>query len=100
VPKPNLEQLGHAVDAKNRIDKARKYRADIVHEARKYILEEGMPIGGVAVERLLKDTSSVPTSVRPTLQSTGTYILIMCALVCHRMHLSNDLAVISTCHAC
>jgi len=58
----------------NRNDKARKYCVDLVNKARKAIFEQGMPIGGVAVERLLKDTSSVPTAVRP--QSIGANILI------------------------
>ena len=92
-----LDQLGYVVDAKNRIDESRKYRADLVHEARKSIFEQAMPIGGVAVERLLKDTSAVPTMVRS--QSTDTCVLIMYLLPCYRMHLSNDLAVILTCHA-
>ena len=59
---------------KNRNDKARKYRGDLVNKARKAIFEQGRPIGGVAVERLLKDTSSVPTAVRP--RSFGANILI------------------------
>ena len=49
---------------KNRNDKARKYLADKVNDARNAIYNHGMPIGGIAVQRLLRDTSSVPTSVR------------------------------------
>jgi len=98
VLKSKLDQLGHVIDKKNRIDNARKYNADLVNEARKAIFEQGMPIGGVVVERLLKDTSSVPTAVRP--QSTNAYILIKHIFVYHRMHSSNDLVVTSTCHTC
>ena len=58
----------------NHNDKACKYCVDLVNKARKAIFEQGMPIGGVAVERLLKDTSSVPTAVHP--QSIGANILI------------------------
>jgi len=93
-----LDQLGYVIDNKNRIDDACKYNTDLVNEARKAIFEQGMPIGGVAVERLLKDTSSVPTAVRP--QSTDAYILIKHIFVYHRMRLSNNLVVTSTCHAC
>ena len=98
VPKSKLDRLGLVTDMNNRNDKARKYQADLVNKARKAIFEQGMPIGGVAVERLLKDTSSVPTAMRP--QSTGAYILIKQVFVYHRTRLSNDLVATSTCHAC
>jgi len=46
-----------------RIKKARKYDAYRVNKATDAIFDLGMPIGGIAVERLLKSTSTVPTSV-------------------------------------
>ena len=48
---------------KNRSDRARKFLSNNVNEARNAIYNHGMPIDGIAVQRLLKDTSSVPTSV-------------------------------------
>ena len=69
APKSKLDQLGLATDTRNRVNKARKYQADTVIQARNAIYLYGMPIGGVAVERLLKATSTVPTSVRTSLLS-------------------------------
>ena len=57
------DKLGLVADMKTRIEKARKYLVDAVNEARKAIYTLGLPIGGAAVERLLKPTSSVPTKV-------------------------------------
>jgi len=65
VPKSKLDQLGHIINEKNRIVKACKYHADLVNKVWEFIYELGMPIGGVAVQRLLKDTSMVPTLVHP-----------------------------------
>jgi len=63
VLKSNTDRVGLVADTKTRIEKARKYLADAVNEARKAIYILGLPIGGAAVERLLKPTSSVPTKV-------------------------------------
>lgn len=63
VPKTKLDQMGSNIDMKNRTEKARKYLPDNVRNARRAIYKLGMPIGGVAVARSLKETSSVPTSV-------------------------------------
>src|SRR5258707_4906760 len=63
VLKSNTDKIGLVADTKTRIEKARKYLADTVNEARKAIYILGLPIGGAAVERLLKPTSSVPTKV-------------------------------------
>jgi len=98
VLKSKLDQLGLVTDMNNWNDKACKYQADLVNKAQKAIFEQGTPIGGVAVERLLKDTLSIPTAVRP--QSTSAYILIKQVFVYHRTCLSNDLVATSTCHAC
>ncbi|KAI0263704.1 hypothetical protein BGY98DRAFT_928452 [Russula aff. rugulosa BPL654] len=62
VPKTKLDQMGSNIDMKNRTEKARKYLPDNVRNARRAIYKLGMPIGGVAVARSLKETSSVPTS--------------------------------------
>jgi hypothetical protein len=63
IPKPKLDRLGLVSDSKNRIDKARKFDTDSVNKARKAIYELGKPIGGIHVQRLLKASSAVPTSV-------------------------------------
>jgi len=63
IPKSKLDRLGLISDGKNRIDKARKYDADSVNKARQAIYVLGKPIGGVHVQRLLKASSAVPTSV-------------------------------------
>lgn len=98
VPKSNLDQLGHVIDAKNRIDKACKHHADLVNKAWEFIFELGKPIGGVAVQRLLKNTLMVPTLVCRL--SSLTYITTKYILAHHRMLLLNDLVKISICHAC
>ena len=63
VPKNKLDQVGLVFDLRSRIDNVRKYLGDLVAEARKAIYKLGIPINGIAVQRLLKDTSSVPTLV-------------------------------------
>ena len=63
VPDTKLDQLGLVADMKNRVKKYREYQADSVNKARSAIYEFGDPINGRTVQRLLKDTSSVPTSV-------------------------------------
>ncbi len=55
--------MGAKTDMKDRTKKARKYLPDNVENARRAIYQLGMPIGGAAVEGLLRETSSVPTSV-------------------------------------
>ena len=63
MPIPKLDQLGRISDRKYRIDKARKYNTDSVNKAREAIYELGKPIRSAHVERLLKASSAVPTSV-------------------------------------
>jgi hypothetical protein len=65
VPKSKLDQVGRITDTKNRINKARIYPADAVNKAWKMIYDQGIPITGAAIQRLLKNTSTVPTLVRP-----------------------------------
>ena len=63
VSMSKTDKLGLVADMKTRIEKARKYLVDVVNEARKAIYTLGLPIGGAAVERLLKPTSSIPMKV-------------------------------------
>jgi len=52
---------------KTRINKYRIYPTDSVNKARNAIYNLGVPVNGTAVQRLLKATSTVPTSVSPQL---------------------------------
>ncbi len=63
VPKRKLDQLGVFADTRNQMSKARKYDEESVCKARRLIYEHGIAINGAAVQRELKATSSVPTSV-------------------------------------
>ena len=62
VPKSKLDQLGLISDTKLR-DKACNYNMGSINKARKVIYDLGRPISGAHVQRLLKATSGVPTSV-------------------------------------
>jgi hypothetical protein len=48
---------------KGRVTKGHKYPVDSVREAWKVIYKDGKPIRGAAVQRHLKATLTVPTSV-------------------------------------
>jgi hypothetical protein len=63
VSKSKTDKLDLVEDMKTCVEKACKYLADMVNEAQKAIYNLRLPIGGVATERLLKPTSSVPTKV-------------------------------------
>ena len=65
VPKSKLDRVGHISDANLRINQAHKYQdvSESVKKARNAIYKQGVPIGGAYVERLLKQTSTVPTLV-------------------------------------
>src|SRR6266511_1919407 len=58
VLKSNTDRVGLVADKDSHIEKACKYLADTVNEAHKAIYTLGLSIGGAAVERLLKPTSS------------------------------------------
>jgi hypothetical protein len=73
VPQSKLDQMGSNIDMKNRTEKARKYLPDNVRNARRAIYELGRPIGGAAVDRSLKATSSVPTSVSSPFSTMRQY---------------------------
>ncbi|KAJ3750342.1 hypothetical protein DFH05DRAFT_1388622, partial [Lentinula detonsa] len=60
VPKSSLDQMGSKRDIKLR-EKICTFLVDKVMRARQWIYNEGIKIRGSAVERLLKETSSVPT---------------------------------------
>ncbi|KAJ3985139.1 hypothetical protein F5890DRAFT_1573070 [Lentinula detonsa] len=60
IPKSLLDQMGSKHDMKRR-EKIRIFLVDKVMRTRQWIYNEGSKIRGSAVERLLKETSSVPT---------------------------------------
>ncbi|RDB16223.1 hypothetical protein Hypma_003115 [Hypsizygus marmoreus] len=61
VRKSQVDRMGYVTDMKTRVDQARKYLWNKVKRAREYIYSNAFPINGVAVNDLLKPTSSVPT---------------------------------------
>ena len=63
VPDTKLDQLGLVADMNNCIKKYCVYQADSVNKAWSTIYTFGDPINGSTVQRLLKATSTVPTSV-------------------------------------
>jgi hypothetical protein len=64
-----LDRMGTHLDRKYRISRIRTYVLNAVCCARDFVYKLAKPIGGVAVERLLKPQSWVPTvaSVSPML---------------------------------
>lgn len=60
-----MDQMGTKHDSKSRLKMARKYLFESVQFARNAIYNVAAAIGGSAVDRLLKATSSVPTLVSP-----------------------------------
>jgi hypothetical protein len=74
IPKPKLDRVGHLADAKARTNQARSYQSvrGLVEMARNAIYDQGVPINGARVQRLLKPTSSVPTLV-----SLGLFIQVL-----------------------
>lgn len=75
IPKSSLDRLG--ADLRFRISKARYYLVASVRQARKFIYEQGLPIGGKNVQDLLKESSSVPTEVCFYYLYSATTSLIM-----------------------
>jgi len=65
APKAKLDCVGQISDTKIRTNQAHKYQdiSESVNKARDAIYKQGVPIGGVYVQRLLKPTSTVPTLV-------------------------------------
>jgi len=57
--------VGQISDTKIRTDQARKYQdiSESMNKARDAIYKQGVPIGGVYIQRLLKPTSTIPTLV-------------------------------------
>ena len=63
VPNTKLDQLGLIADMKTRIKQYRVYPTDSVNKARNAIYNFGDSVNSSTVQRLLKPTSTVPTSV-------------------------------------
>lgn|SRR6267142_3583963 len=73
IPETKLDRVGHIADAKIRTNQARKYQdiTELVKRARSAIYEEGVPIRGAYVQRLLKSTSNVPMLASSHILSFG-----------------------------
>lgn len=69
VPKAKLDNTGFFRDLQLRIDNLRVYALDKVRRARDFIYQQGKPVDGVAVRRLLDFESLVPTMVISGIQS-------------------------------
>jgi hypothetical protein len=65
VSDKKLDQLGLVADMKTRINNYRVYPTESMNKARDAIYNFGDPVNGSTVQRLLKATSTVPTSVSP-----------------------------------
>ena len=63
MPKVEMDKMGTRPDDTSRLKKAREFLQSLVARARMEIYHAGSSITGVAVEGLLKATSSVPTMV-------------------------------------
>jgi hypothetical protein len=63
VPNTKLDQLGLIADMKTCIKQYRVYPTDSVNKARNAIYNFGDSVNSSTVQRLLKPTSTVPTSV-------------------------------------
>jgi len=62
TPKAKLHLMGTALDTAFRFGRGlRKYMASAVDQARHFIYNQGVGIGSIHVDNLLKETSSVPT---------------------------------------
>jgi hypothetical protein len=101
VPKTKLDRLGLIADMNARVNNARHYRdvAVFIEKAHRAIFEEGAPIGGVTVQRLLKSTSNVPMSVSCAIFSYTSHLVIY-GLRASRMHLSSSWVPTSICRKC
>ena len=63
VPKAKLDNTGFLRDSQLRVDTLRVYATDKVRRARDFIYQQGKPVDGVAVRRLLDSESLVPIMV-------------------------------------
>src|SRR6266850_3746752 len=101
VPKTKLDRLGLVSDMKVRINNARHYHdvTVLVEKARRAIFEDGAPIGGAIVQRLLKPTSTVPMLVSCVSFSSTCHFIIY-EPHAPRMHLLSSLVPTSICHKC
>ena len=63
-----MHLMGQVHDLSFRINTGiRKYLSRLVEKAREYIYSLGLGVASTAVDNLLKETSSVPTTVRDTI---------------------------------
>jgi hypothetical protein len=71
IPQNKLDRVGQVADMKIRINQERQLQdtTELVKKARKAIYEQGAPIAGAYVQRLLKPTSSIPTLVSSEMSS-------------------------------
>ena len=69
MPKSELDQTGTKCDSSFRLENVRIYLSNAVKAARKAIYKKANAITGVAVNKHLKETSSVPTLVSKRLLS-------------------------------
>jgi hypothetical protein len=63
MSKADFDKMGLVMDLRARVQKARSYLWNKVTQAREFIYRLGLPVTGVAVERVLKSGSWVPTIV-------------------------------------
>lgn len=63
IPKVEMDKMGTKPDDTSRLKKAQEFLQLLVAQAQVEIYHAGSSITGIAVERLLKATSSVPTMV-------------------------------------
>jgi len=65
APKAKLDHVSQISDTKIQTNQAHKYQdiSESVNKACNAIYKQGVPIGGVYVQQLLKPTSTVPTLV-------------------------------------
>lgn len=56
--------MGLASDIRFRLDNVRRFLVNKIVLAREWVYKQGLGLNSKAVERLLKETSSVPTMVR------------------------------------
>jgi hypothetical protein len=61
VAKLDIYKISQVLDIHNRLSRARSYMGDVIRRARYFIYNLGKNVGSAAVERLLFESSWVPT---------------------------------------
>ncbi|KAF9501634.1 hypothetical protein BDN71DRAFT_1584712 [Pleurotus eryngii] len=85
VPKTLFYRMGLVADIKLRLSKARQFMVCLVLSAREFIYSLAKPIGGVAVNKLLKSILAVPT-MNAFVERLGAYFNPSDMLVVDLMH--------------